>query len=169
MGRTINCMIKDVIIKKTKNKGKGLFVLKNFKKGELIFSYKKGKIFAEKDLKKLTKWELDHIDELDNNKFELMKKPQCFVNHSCDPNSISKGRSYFSLKPIKKSQEVTVDYRSKGIFKNKWKCECGSKNCKGYVISDFFSLPLKDQKLYLPYTLKVIKKDYKRRYKFNCR
>jgi len=153
-------MEKDVIIKSTKNKGRGLFALRYFKKGELIFSYKKGKVVTKKGLSKLTKWESDHLDELDRNRFEVMEKPACFVNHSCDPNTISKGRSYFTLKPIKKGEEITVDYRSKGIFKNKWKCWCRSKNCKGYVVSDFFSLSKSKQKLYLPYTLKVIKKEY---------
>ncbi len=155
-------MVKNIVVKETKNKGKGVFALKDFRKGEFIFRYKKGKVITRKNLNNLTKWESDHIDELDNNKFELMKKPACFVNHSCDPNTITKGRSYFALKNIKIGQEICVDYRSKGIFKNKWKCVCGSKKCKGYIISDFFTLPEKVQKIYLPYTLKSIKTEYKK-------
>jgi SET domain-containing protein len=157
-------MIKEVEVEDTKGKGKGVFAKRNFKKGELIFRYKKGKIVARKDFGKLSEWESDHLDELDEDKFEVQPAPACFVNHSCDPNAIAKGRSYFVLKSIKKGEEITVDYRSKGIFKNKWECKCGSKNCKGYVISDFFSLPKQTQKLYLPYTLKIIKQEYKRRH-----
>ncbi len=165
-GLLLSNMIKNIVVKETKNKGKSVFALKKFKKGGFIFRYKKGKIIERKCLNKLTEWESDHIDELDNNKFELMNEPACFINHSCDPNTITKGRCYFALKSIKKGQEICVDYRSKGIFKNKWKCICGSKNCKGYVISDFFTLPEKVQRLYLPYTLKSIKVEYRKRQRY---
>lgn len=157
-------MIKDIEIKETTDKGKGVFAKRSFKKGEFVFRYKKGKIVSGKEIDKLSEWESDHLDELDEDKFEVQHAPACFVNHSCDPNTITKGRSYFALKLIKKGEEITVEYRSKGIFKNKWECRCGSKNCKGYVISDFFTLPEQTQKLYLPYTLKIIKQEYKRRH-----
>lgn len=158
-------MVSDVVVKSTKNKGKGTFALRDFKVGELIFRYKRGKIITEKEWDELTEWETDHIDELDGGKFEILTKSSAYVNHSCDPNTIKKGMSYYALKPIKQGEEICHDYRDKGIFKNKWQCECGSKNCKGYVISDFFTLPEDKQKLYLPYTLKVIKEEYKRRRK----
>ncbi len=157
-------MIKDIEVKDAKGKGKGIFTKRNFKKGEFIFRYKRSRIVTRKGLRKLTEWESDHIDELDNDKFEILSSPACYVNHSCDPNAIKKRRSYFALKSINKGGEILHDYRDKGIFKNKWKCNCGSKNCKGYVISDFFSLPEQTQKLYLPHTLKIIKQEYKRRH-----
>jgi len=152
----------NIIIKETKNKDKGVFANKNFKKGEFIFGYDKGKIVTRKDFKKLTEWELVHLDELGDNKFEVMMPPACYVNHSCEPNAIQKGRKYFALKPIRKKNEITTDYRAKGIFKNKWRCNCASKICNGYVISDFFALPELSQKLYLPYTLKSIQKEYRK-------
>ena len=82
----------NIIIKETKNKDKGVFANKNFKKGEFIFGYDKGKIVTRKDFKKLTEWELVHLDELGDNKFEVMMPPACYVNHSCEPNAIQKGR-----------------------------------------------------------------------------
>ena len=151
--------------RKKRVQGLGVFANKDFKKGEFIFRFRKGKIINRKDLNKLTKWESNHLDELDGDKFEIVEKPGWLVNHSCDPNAVQKGRSYLALKKIKKGQEISVDYRTKGIFKNKWKCNCGSKSCKGYVISDFFTLSEKSQKLYLPYTLKKIKKAYNRIHK----
>jgi len=157
-------MIKDIVIKETKNKGLGVFALRDFKKGEFIFRYMRAKIVTGKDFKKLTSWEGDHLDELDDDKFEILSGPSAYVNHSCDPNALKKDRSYYALRPIKKGEEICHDYRDKGIFKNKWKCHCGSKNCKGYIISDFFTLPEEKQRLYLPYTLKVIKEEYKKRH-----
>ncbi|MDO8555960.1 MAG: SET domain-containing protein [Nanoarchaeota archaeon] len=154
-------MKKIVIVRRTQKTGRGVFSLKDFKKGELIFRYNCGKVVSRKGISKLTKWESDHLDELDNDHFEVMVAPACYVNHSCDPNTIQEGRAYRALKPIKQGDELIVDYRAKGIFKNRWMCKCKGKNCKGYVISDFFSLPKKLQRLYLPYTLKIIKDTYK--------
>lgn len=61
------------------------------------------------------------------------------VNHSCDPNVYAKilGKRVFfvSLRPIKKGEELTVDYRfdwpedgSKPV-----KCLCGAKRCRGTI------------------------------------
>jgi len=59
-----------------------------------------------------------------------------FINHSCDPNLSlrkSKGRIYFySKRPIRKGQELTVDYRF-GPTTNPIVCHCGSTNCRGTI------------------------------------
>ena len=59
-----------------------------------------------------------------------------YVNHSCDPNTymriIGAHVEFYALKPIRKGQELTVDY---GLthHNGKKKCTCGSKNCKGKI------------------------------------
>jgi len=158
-------MKKYVIVKDARKKGKGVFALKNFKKGEFIFRGKKGRVIHRKDLPKLSKDDGMHLNEVDYNTYEIMQAPEKFLNHSCDPNSISKGRSLFALKPIRKGEEITVDYRINAFDRNRWRCYCGSKNCKGWCISDFFTIPEKLQKKYLPYTIKVIREEYYRRHK----
>ena len=59
-----------------------------------------------------------------------------FINHSCDPNlesRILKGHIlYFSLRPIHKGEELTVDY----LFapdEEKVACTCGAKRCRGTI------------------------------------
>ena len=157
-------MKQNTIIKSAGRKGKGVFAAKSFKKGDLIFRNKKGRVVNKNDISKLSKYDQKHLNEIDNETFEIMQPPGVFVNHSCEPNSIPKGQSFFALKSIQKCEEITSDYRVTGLFKNKWKCRCGTKNCKGYMVSDFFSLTPKLQKNYLPYTLKVIREKYKRRH-----
>ena len=157
-------MIKSIYIKQAGKKGNGVFAVKDFKKGELIVKGKKGKIVYTKNVRKLSRDDKIHLNELDKDKWEIMRIPECFINHSCDPNAIATGRSYVALKSIKKRQEITVDYRINTYTKQKWKCYCNSKNCTGWVISDFFSMPEKLQKKYLPFTLKFIKKEYKKRH-----
>jgi SET domain-containing protein len=57
------------------------------------------------------------------------------VNHSCDPNLAADIRGkrvyFFSLRRIKKGEELTVDYHfeeNNGIT-----CLCGSKKCRGKI------------------------------------
>ena len=104
-----------------------------------------------------------------------------YINHSCDPNCITK---YYSLKKrdiiavrdIKKGEELTVDYSTgaiygfgKGGFVTEegsiMKCKCGSRNCRIYITGDFFELSQHSQKKYYKYLPPSIKRKFKDRIK----
>lgn len=65
---------------------------------------------------------------------------ESFMNHSCDPNTITFYTSTHhyetrALKPIAPGDELTCDY---GVFDTDadgegYKCLCGSANCRGWV------------------------------------
>ena len=59
-----------------------------------------------------------------------------FINHSCDPNleaRIMKGHIlYFSLRQIRKGEELTVDYHF-GADEEETQCRCGSPRCRGTI------------------------------------
>lgn len=59
-----------------------------------------------------------------------------FINHSCDPNLVTRiiqGHIlYFSKRPIKRGEELTVDYRFAHDVE-KIECTCGSKKCRGTI------------------------------------
>ena len=59
-----------------------------------------------------------------------------YINHSCDPNveaRIIKGHIlYFSLRTIKKGEELTVDYHFDAKVE-KVLCGCGSLKCRGTI------------------------------------
>jgi SET domain-containing protein len=59
-----------------------------------------------------------------------------YINHSCEPNLISriiKGHIlYFSLRPIKKGEELTIDYHFAADVE-KVPCACGSPGCRGTI------------------------------------
>jgi len=161
-------MRKYVEIKEAGKKGKGVFALRNFRKGEIVFTNLRGRLAREKDLEKIRKSEGDHLNEIDKETWEIMNPPGRLVNHSCNPNAIpgesSKKRvPYIALRSIRKGDEITVDYRINAHMGNTWKCHCGSKNCSGKVKSDFFALGEKLQKKYLPYSSEFIKNEYKKR------
>jgi SET domain-containing protein len=59
-----------------------------------------------------------------------------FINHCCDPNLFPRrvrGRmAFFSKKPIRKGQELTIDY-SFGPSPKPVTCRCGSRKCRGTI------------------------------------
>ncbi|XP_070541450.1 histone-lysine N-methyltransferase NSD2-like isoform X2 [Ptychodera flava] len=64
-----------------------------------------------------------------------------FMNHSCDPNcETSKWTvngdtrvGLFALKDIPPDSELTFNYNLDCLGNEKKKCECGAKNCSGYI------------------------------------
>jgi SET domain-containing protein len=59
-----------------------------------------------------------------------------FINHCCDPNIFSRivrGHIlYYSARPIRKGEELTVDYRFEKHVE-KVACACGSPRCRGTI------------------------------------
>lgn len=59
-----------------------------------------------------------------------------FVNHSCDPNTISTGYGFeIALRDIMPGEQITDDY---GLFNITWKlhCNCGTPQCRGLVTAN---------------------------------
>lgn len=64
-----------------------------------------------------------------------------FINHSCDPNAITQKWTingelrvgFFSVRFIKKGEEITFDYQFQRYGKEAQKCFCESENCRGWI------------------------------------
>lgn len=59
-----------------------------------------------------------------------------YINHCCEPNVVARiirGHIlYFTLRPIKKGEELTVDYHfDKDV--ERVECDCGAKGCRGTI------------------------------------
>ena len=175
-------MSKDVVIKETKEKGKGLFAARDFKKGEIILYNDITKLprYSLSELRKVLKEhpELppDHEDYVGDGKYVIDTSPESYVNHSCDPNAYVEfteiGKKYLiALRPIKKGEEITKDYQlaAPDQIDNKhgWRleCKCGSKNCRKIIYGDPFKLPKKLLIQKLPYIPTWIKWKYRDRIK----
>jgi SET domain-containing protein len=59
-----------------------------------------------------------------------------FINHSCNPNTYLRicysKVEFWSLKNIKKGEELTADY-GPTHHDGKLPCRCGAKNCRGFI------------------------------------
>lgn len=122
-------MNKDIIIKKSKIIGKGVFVNRDFKKGEVILRWNP-KLIKKSDIENLSKKDKTYIEKIDN-KFYIMQPPERFVNHSCEPNTNAKNKSDVAIRDIKKGEEITSNYSNQGM--ESFKCKCGSKKCRGII------------------------------------
>src|SRR5680860_1658989 len=117
----------NVIVKKSKIEGMGVFANRNFKKGEIIFKW--GNIvLKEKEVKNLPKNEKGRVF-LFNGEPHLQKPPARFINHSCSPNTkVVNDSSDVAIKCIKKGEEITSDYPAFLPTDKIIKCNCKSKN-----------------------------------------
>ena len=132
-------------IKKSNIDNKGLYAAVNIKKDTKIIEYK-GKIITVKETETNPKFDNDKAIYL----FNLNKKYDLdgdfkyntarLINHSCDPNCEVDGVGLklwiYSIKDIKKNEELTYDYGFS--FDKDYKdfpCRCGAKKCVGFIVN----------------------------------
>lgn len=169
----------NVEVRKTKDKGKGLFSRKKLKKGELIFSVdlSNEKSHSKEEIENNPDLQSDHCDYIGNNKYVISFHPYSYMNHSCNPNVLIDHKSmtkseFYAMKDIDKGNELKYDYganalsgfdKDSGGWK-KMKCNCESENCRKIIYSDFFKLPKELQKRYWKYLPPKIKKKHKNKF-----
>jgi len=146
--------MENVVLKKSKIHGNGVFANRDFKKEETILLIDDSDVVT--DTSKLTEKQLQFdCDFLANGKVVLMKEPERSINHSCDPNTYVKTingiRHVLAMKGIRKGEEVTYDYAVNGDNEGTFICHCGSKNCRKVYQGNFFKLPKEIQIKYLPF------------------
>ena len=131
-------------VRKSKIDNKGLYATKDIKDRTKIIEYK-GKIISVKKAEMDPKFDNDKAIYL----FNLNKKYDLdgdfkyntarLINHSCDPNCEVDGVGLklwiYSIKDIKKNEELTYDYGFSfdKDYKN-YPCKCGSKKCVGFIV-----------------------------------
>ncbi len=144
----------NILIKKTKNRGLGVFANKVINKNELILVMG-GYIFDIEDENNLNKFNEDKPIEISQDFSispitikETESMIQHSINHSCQPNCGWKGQLFLvAMKKINKGEEVVYDYATIMHSNNdsetyfKMVCECGSRKCRGVVTEDDWKLP----------------------------
>lgn len=130
MGNNKNQFVK---IRKSKKNENGLFALRDFKKGESLYLLKKGRIVNYNEIQNLSKQEKMHLDQVGENKYEIIEPPGCYINHSCEPNTEERNRTGYAVRDIKKDEEIMIDYDKIAYLEKPFKCHCGFKNCRGFV------------------------------------
>ena len=128
---------KGVKVNKSKLEGRGLVATEYIPKGKIVWK-------LDKDEKRLT---LDELKKLPperkklayqyKDRFIIVMDSSEYMNHSCDPNTWWKNdETLIARYDINPGDEVTYDYATAEIddkFRSRWKCQCGSKNCRKYI------------------------------------
>jgi len=122
-------MKKNTTVKKSKINGKGVFALKNFKKGETILKWDLSVKLTKEQTKKLQEKEKQYLYKLKKG-FVLLQPPERFVNHSCKANTNVKNYCDVAVRNIKKGEEITANYLKQDTPSFIMKCNCREKNCK---------------------------------------
>ena len=136
--------------------GKGLYAIKNIKKGTKIIDYV-GKIITKKQTEKSEKFDNAkpiYLFNL-NNRYDLDGDVPWniarLINHSCSNNCDYDGKGLklwvTAIKNIKKGEELTCDYGfSYDSDYKQFPCRCGSMNCVGYIVREGSRWRIKKQK-----------------------
>jgi hypothetical protein len=156
-------VIADIVVNDAGSKGKGIFALRDFGKGEFIFRRRHGRLISSAEIPHLSEEEQRHLCELDFEISAVLLPPGCYLNHSCDPNAMRSGVKVFAWRDIRHGAEITIDYRLNAFGSERWKCDCGSGNCSKEVAGSFFSLDAERQRRYLPYAPRFVRREYARR------
>lgn len=122
----------EVVIKKSKIEGKGLFAARDFKEGEIVVRWDISHRLTPEELKKLPETEKRYVVFF-KGKYILMQSPAKYVNHSCDANTRVGIFCDIAKRDIKEGEEITADYSETMDIGEFMKCLCKSKNCRGII------------------------------------
>jgi hypothetical protein len=156
-------MIRDVEVSEAGSKGKGVFALRGFRRGDFIFRRRNGRVVTGDEIARLTPEDQMHLTELDWNRFAVVLPPGCYLNHSCEPNAMRSGVKVFAWRDVPAGHEITIDYRLNAFDGECWPCACGSASCTGWCVGSFFEMGEGRQLTYVPYAPHFIRQEWRRR------
>lgn len=154
-------MISDVEVREAGEKGRGVFALRAFARGDFIFRRRNGPVVDAAGLARLSAEDQMHMTELGFDRYAVVLPPGAYLNHSCDPNAMRSGVKVFAWRDISAGEEITIDYRLNAFGGDSWPCACGSATCTRTVVGSFFALPKDRQHAYLPYAPPFIRREYR--------
>ena len=122
----------DVIVQKSKIQGKGVFAVRNFRKGETVMEWDTTIVLIKTDALKVPSNKRKYLVR-SNGMYILTQSPAKYLNHSCIPNTIEKNYCDVALRNIRKGEELTTDYSDDAPPHIKMNCFCKNKNCKNII------------------------------------
>lgn len=125
-------------IRKTVNRGKGMFAAEKIVSGEELVVF--GGEYTDAEGAKKAKSNGRLVMQWDDNLFSVEDRGDdlgYFINHSCDPNAWMKDAfTITAMRDIEIGEELTVDYvlwQADENYISKWECNCRSSGCRKRV------------------------------------
>ncbi len=138
-------IFKNISIKDTDLKGRGIFTNERIHKGEKVLNFE-GPFLTDAQARELRLQ--DHVVPVGVDQYINAGEPEFLINHSCEPNTgFSTDTTLIALQDIEPDEELTFDYST--VTTDDWtmNCNCGAKNCRG-KIGNFKDLPFALQEKY---------------------
>ena len=126
----------EIIVKKSRIEGKGVFASRDFKKGEVVIKWDISHELRPEELKGLPEKEKRYVTNI-GGKIILMQPPARYVNHSCDANTHAHNFCDVATRDIKKGEEITANYSETMGPDESMECNCGGKNCRRLIQANF--------------------------------
>ena len=157
----------DVEVRPSEVEGLGVFAARDFAPGELIRIVNVAReITEDAPLRPEDGERFEHLSRPDG-RTVLYGHPDRHYNHSCDPNASvrytprsedpqtaeSPGgliTEIVARRPIATGDEIRLDYLINNSGGDSWPCNCGAARCRGKTGISFFTLPIDQQREYLP-------------------
>ena len=113
--------------------GLGIFAVRDIACGEVLIEWDKcAEILTAHDVEGLSSDERKRVSLIDG-QYILFKPPASWVNHSCDANARGVDRRDVAMRPIRKGEEIAVDYVVEMVPGMNFQCNCGSSKCRGIL------------------------------------
>ncbi|MCA9351863.1 SET domain-containing protein-lysine N-methyltransferase [Patescibacteria group bacterium] len=119
-----------VLVQKSKIHSNGVFAKQHFNKGDTVLRWDTTKTISESTYRSLTENEKRYVEKVGVD-YIVMQAPEKFVNHSCEPNLISRNYSDIALRDIEVGEELTINYLDTIPEGVSFTCNCQSENCIG--------------------------------------
>ena len=145
----------NVEVRESRIQGRGVFAVSDIPAGALIREYNLVReVTAATPIDPERGEGIEHCTYPEDRVF-LVGPPDCFFNHSCDPNAYKRFREtaieLVARRTIPDGLEITHDYLINTHAGSTWTCRCGAVRCRGNMPSSFFDLPKALQIEYLPF------------------
>lgn len=151
--------------------GCGTFARKTITKGEVVF-VKGGHILTRDQMYSLNKidsyWPIDDNYVLAAKNKEEFPLVKLYINHSCSPNCGIRGDIIgVAMRDISVGEEITFDYAFLDNEGNRFKCTCGSPNCR-HIITGFDWQIQELQKTHPDYFITYLKEKIKAKFYYKA-
>lgn len=124
----------DIEVRKSRIAGLGIFALRSFEPGEVVFSWKDvSSPLTDEEYERLPLDQRMYVARY-NGGWLYMMPPARYINHSCEANTNPIDGADVVITGIASGEEITSDYRSELKDGEKMECHCGTPSCKGYII-----------------------------------
>lgn len=148
----------NVQVRPSSVEGLGVFATRAFAEGERISVVNVAReITAEAPLRPDDGERFEHLSRPDG-RVVLYGLPDRHLNHSCDPNAWERYvdgpdgavAEIVVRRAIVTDEEIRVDYLINNSGGDSWPCGCGVARCRGMTSYSFFTIPIEQQREYLP-------------------